>query len=210
MKLRPKTSALAFAFLLGGALSGLAAPGSAPTPAEAAKSSAAAAASASSARAAVNLPLGPRFAQIRARIDALFAHRGEAVAAPDPRTNPFRPPGTLVAAKAEGGAPPQPNPPAVVAPASDLALLQQSAATLKVSGIFEIGGTSHLVINGRPYKAGDVVPAQVNGETVYVRVRTIAKPNVTLALKDAEMTINFDARPPSRPAAAEKKAGAAK
>ena len=137
-------------------------------------------------KASVPNPFAPRFKQVRERIDALFGHRNETPPAPDLRTNPFRVPGAPVATlPRHDEAPKAPD------VASDLSLLQQSAATLRVSGVFEIGGRSHLVINARPYKEGDVVQTQVQGEAVYLRVREIAKRSVTLELNDAELTLKF-------------------
>ena len=76
-------------------------------------------------------------------------------------------------------------------PQSDATLLELGAATLKVSGIFEIPGRTHVMINGRSYKEGDVVPAQIKGETIYLRVREIARRSVILALNEAETTLKF-------------------
>ena len=137
----------------------------------------------------VALPQSPRFNQVRARIDALYQHRNEPPPPPNPRANPFRTPGAPLPAVTTEPAKGEPLPPPE--PASDLAILEKGASTLKISGIFEIAGKSHLVINARPYKEGDAVPAQVNGETVYLRVRTIARRSVTLALNSAEMTLKF-------------------
>jgi hypothetical protein len=132
-------------------------------------------------------PFAPRFKQVRDRVDALFRLRNEPPAPPDIRTNPFRLPGSGNVAPATRPDEPPPTPAAV----SNLSLLQDSMATLRVSGVFEISGRSHLVINGRPYKEGDVVQTQVRGEAVYLRVREISKHTVTLALHDAEMTLKF-------------------
>lgn len=138
-------------------------------------------------------PLSPRFKQIRERINALFEHRNEPPEPPDPRYNPFRPPGAVpVAAGPAANA----RDPAVAAqiPAplsSDLALLQQAVATLKVSGTFQIGGRSHLVINAKPYKVGEVIQTKVKGESVFLRVRAISRNSVTLGLNGAEMTLKF-------------------
>lgn len=133
-------------------------------------------------------PLAPRFKQVRDRIDALFLHRNEPPAPLDPKHNPFRLPGARPVAPVPEGAT------AVAAPvpeADNLAQLQQAAATLKVSGLFEKGGRSHLVINARPYQQGDVVQTLVRGEKVYLRVKEISKRSVTLVLHDAEMTLKF-------------------
>jgi hypothetical protein len=130
-------------------------------------------------------PLTARFKQVRERIDALFSRRNEAPLPPDPRNNPFRAPGEPIAVPRTDGTGPVPD------PVSNLSLLQQSAATLRVSGVFEISGRTHLVINARPYKEGDFVQTQVRGETVQLRVRQILKRSVTFELNDAELTVKF-------------------
>lgn len=132
-----------------------------------------------------------RFRQVRNKINDLYQHRNEAPPPPDPRVSPFRPAGQPVVApaptetKTEGPAEP------ALGESRSLALLQQGAATLRVSGTLEIGGRSHLVINKRPYKQGDVVPAVVEGETIYLRLREIGRRTVTLVLNDAEMTLKY-------------------
>jgi hypothetical protein len=130
-------------------------------------------------------PFAGRFKQVNERIDALFHHRNEAPPPPDARNNPFRVPGAAMPAARPGEPAPAPD------PASNLTRLQESVSTLRVSGLFEIGGRSHLVINARPYKEGDVVQTQVQGEAVYLRVREISRRSVTLELGDAEMTLKF-------------------
>ncbi len=153
------------------------APATAPTPTPTPKQS-------------VPNPLAPRFKQVRERIDALFQHRQEPPPPPDPKDNPFRVPGGAAAAvpgaDAAGAAAPAP-----VAPMDNLALLQQAAASLKISGVFEMGGRSHLVINARPYKQGDVIPAMARGERIYLRVREISRGSVTLVLNEAELTLKY-------------------
>lgn len=140
--------------------------------------------------------LTTRFKQMHERVLALFQHRNEPPAPVEPRHNPFRAPGAAPIAPptTEGDAASRPlsgSDYSGLAPGSSLALLQQGAATMKVSGIFEIGGRAHLVINSRPYKEGDVVQTLVQGETVYLRVKEISKRSVTLSLNDAEMTLKF-------------------
>ncbi len=135
-------------------------------------------------------PLSPRFKQVRERIDALFADRSTPPPNPTLLDNPFRPPGAIPAE-------PEPTPenPAEPAPAapvsSDLETLQQAVATLRVTGTFNVGGEVHLVINARPYKAGDVLQVSLPRGTVYLRVREIAPNLVTLTLNEAEMTLKY-------------------
>lgn len=132
-------------------------------------------------------PVNPRFKQVREEIEALFQHRNQPPAPPDPRFNPFRPAGAapaVVAAKPATGVTPAPL-------SSDVALLQQAVATLKVGGYIEIAGRAHLVINTKPYRVGEVVQTKVQGESVFLRVRKISRNNVTLGLNAAELTLKF-------------------
>ena len=137
-------------------------------------------------------PLTVRFKQVQERIAALYQHRNAAPLPPDPRFNPFRTPGTapVMPQKGEGGEPVKGEVPDRM-PSSNLALLQQGAATLKLGGTLEIGGSARLVINARTYKEGDVVQTQVRGEAIYLRIKEIAGRSVTLSLNDAEMTLKF-------------------
>ncbi|MBI5689945.1 MAG: hypothetical protein HZC55_07570 [Verrucomicrobia bacterium] len=169
-----------------------------PAPAEAGVSAAATAPDKTPAKVAPPPLFAARFKQVEDRVGALFRHRREAPPTPDPRHNPFLAPGSAAATTAPRPAGDPPNklpegaaPAADAGPATSLTQLQQAAATLKVSGIFETGGGTQLVINKRLYKEGDVVQAQVGGETVYLRVKEIGKRNVTLSLNDAEMTLKF-------------------
>ena len=53
------------------------------------------------------------------------------------------------------------------------------------------GGDLYLMINGKPYKDNEVVQAQVQGETIYLRLRQISRRGVTVVLNEAEMTLKF-------------------
>lgn len=144
-------------------------------------------------KSSVSSPLAARFKLVRERIDALYRHRNEAPPPPDAATNPFRLPGTVpVLASGDGRTPTAAESLAAgLAPTSNLALLQQGAETLKISGIFEISGQLLLVINARPYRQGDLVQTVVQGEKVPLRIREIARRSVILEYKDAELTLKF-------------------
>ena len=137
-------------------------------------------------------PLSPRFQQVRDRIDALLRHRNGSPEPIDPRTNPFRPAGAapvVTAAAIDRGA--DRLPPAPVVSPSDLTLLQQAAAVLKVAGTIQINGLSHLVINQVPYKEGDVINTRVKGQPVFLRVKNISRYSYTLSLNAAELSIRY-------------------
>jgi hypothetical protein len=149
-------------------------------------------AAAVAAKAAVVVPLSPRFQQVRTRVDALFQYRNAKPAPIDPSHNPFRPAGvfipTIVVGDTRNAAPVTPE----VQQVTDLALLQQTVATLKIGGRFEVGGRDLRMINSRLYKENDVVqvPGQA-GQTVYLRVKAVTPKSLTLSLNQAEMTISF-------------------
>jgi hypothetical protein len=137
--------------------------------------------------------LSPRFKQVRDRIDALFGYRNAPPPPPEARLNPFRVPGTMSGAQLGS----MPGDSALITtvvpnvPSSDLTRLQESVATLKVSGTFEKEGLVYLVINQKPYKDNEVIPAQVRGETIYLRIRQVSRRGVTVVLNEAELTLKF-------------------
>lgn len=132
-------------------------------------------------------PLSPRFVQVRERIDALFRNRITTPPPIDARQNPFRPAGVFVptVATPDGRTAP------VEQPATDQVLLQEAMTTLKIGGVFEIKGRQHRTVNGRPYKEGDVIPAQAQGQPVYLKVKSLTPKAMTLALREAETTVTF-------------------
>ncbi len=164
-----------------------------PTP----KADAKGAGAAAPAKGSPPLPMAGRFKQVQDRIAALYQHRNETPAPPSPITNPFRNPGALVlrtdnpvnsdpnAAKktalAEGE----------TAPLTDAELLERGAESLRISGLFEMGEKTFVVINARPFKTGDVVQAFVRGEAVFLRIKEIGKRTVTFTLNKAETTVTF-------------------
>jgi hypothetical protein len=144
-------------------------------------------------------PLSPRFQQVRDRINQLFEHRSEGPVKIDPRKNPFRPTGAIVASSASAGANAIPavtagvpaEPAAPSAGTADLTLLKQAAATLKVAGTIQLNGRDHLIINQVPYKEGDVISARVKGQPAYLRVKNISRYSYTLSLNDAELSVKY-------------------
>ena len=137
--------------------------------------------------------LSPRFRLVRERIDDLYRHRDAAAPDNEQRFDPFRAAGASGAPLPSVGAsgPSANGAPAATTPTADLALLQQAVATLKVSGIVEFGGRQHLAVNARPYKEGDIIQTQVQGQPLYLRVRQISRTSLTVTLNEAEMTLKF-------------------
>lgn len=136
-----------------------------------------------------------RFQQMRDHIDALFGGRIATPPPPDLRYNPFRPIGASPPVPARDASAGREAPPPV-SPSSDLAVVQQAVATLKVRGVVEKDGRSLLMINSGPnkdgtYKEGDVLTVIVQDEPVHLRVRQITHYSVMFSLNDAEYTLKF-------------------
>jgi hypothetical protein len=160
-----------------------------PAPAAAPATPPAVTATAAATKAPAPPPISPRFQQVRNRIDALFHNRTSSPAPLDPKQNPFRPAGVFIAPVVASDG--KITIPVVEQPASDEIVLRDAAATLKIGGVFEFGTKQHRVVNGRPYKEGDVIPAQVQGQTIYLRIKALTPKSLTLVLKEAELTLNF-------------------
>lgn len=140
-------------------------------------------------------PLSTRFQQVRDHINALFSGRIATPPPPDLNYNPFRPIGAGPAG-AVRGAPGGRETTAPGPPISDLTVLQQAVATLKVRGVVEKDGRSLLTINSGPnkdgtYKEGDVITVIVQDQPIHLRVRQITHYSVMLSLNDAEYTLKF-------------------
>jgi hypothetical protein len=140
----------------------------------------------------VRLPAQPgtdRFAGLKAKIEALLNPRLNPAPLPDKPANPFQfivpglpldtPPETLIT---------QPIP----ATLDDEQILAYAVARLRISGLVERGGITHLLINSASYKEADLVPLRVSGDTVYyIRLVRIADGEVTFGYNDYTLTIKL-------------------
>jgi hypothetical protein len=74
-------------------------------------------------------------------------------------------------------------------------VLQQAVATLKVGGRFVSAGREHRMVNARLYKEGDVIPTQLQGQPVYLRVKALNQKSLTLSVGESELTLTLDGAP---------------
>lgn len=120
------------------------------------------------------------------RIAALYQHQDQRAPAPGERGNPFRVGGELPAT-------PQPAAGGEVLPdaSRDTLLLRQAAATIKVTGVVNVANRMHIAVDKSTYREGGVIPVQLPGEMVFLRVGTITPRSVVLRLRDAETTLKF-------------------
>lgn len=137
---------------------------------------------------AVRLPAQPgadRFAGLKTKIDALLNLRLNPAPLPDKPANPFQfivtglPVETIIT---------QPIPTTL----DDEQILAYAVARLRISGLVERGGITHLLINSTSYKEADLVPLRASGDTVYyIRLVRIADGEVTFGYNDFTLTVKL-------------------
>lgn len=127
-----------------------------------------------------------RAAQTRARIEALIGRRVNPQPLPEALPNPFQ-----TGSDRPGGGPAQPAGPAGpgVPVEDDLSILARYAATLRISGVVEIGGRSQLVINGTPFKEGDLVKVLRTEPPEYLKLIGISRNEITLGFRAAVLIL---------------------
>jgi hypothetical protein len=120
------------------------------------------------------------------RIAALYQRHDQRAPAPGERGNPFRIGGEIPVT-------PQPGSDAeTISDASrDVLLLRQAAATVKVTGVVNVANRMHIAVDKSTYREGGVIPVQLPGEMVFLRVGEITPRSAVLRLREAELTLKF-------------------
>ena len=121
------------------------------------------------------------------RITALYRYHDNRPAAPGERGNPFRLGGDVVTPLPSD----QPGDNSVNPAGNDIQLLRQAAATIKITGVVIIAKRMHIAVNQSTYSEGGLIPVQLPGEMVFLRVVAITSKSVTLRLGEAEETLKF-------------------
>lgn len=142
-----------------------------------------------------------RYAINKARISTLLDPRLNPTQLPPNLPNPFyRSPDLAATPGGRVGPPaipggtgdPTATPDTPVEPdVSDTGTLAKFVSTLKVSGLTILKGVSHLTLNGTLCKAGDTIPVDVKGHTVYIQVKAIAQDELTLRLNEDEQVVRL-------------------
>jgi hypothetical protein len=140
---------------------------------------------------AVRLPAQPaadRFAGLKAKIESLLNPRLEPAPLPDTPANPFQFIVTGLPANLPDTVAAQPMPTTL----SDEQILAYAVARLRISGLVERGGVTHLLINSASYKEADLVPLRTSGDTVYyIRLVRIADGMVTFGYNNHALTVKL-------------------
>lgn len=128
------------------------------------------------------------FKRTHDRIEALFHHRNVSPPPLAPSDNPFRPadePASPLSIAPPGGE-------RQVSTLTDSELLRQAVATLKVGGLVVQGDQRVIIINQTGYKEGGLLMVRLGQNApLYLRIVSIGRDNVTIALNDATATLDF-------------------
>ena len=70
-------------------------------------------------------------------------------------------------------------------------LLTRAAESIKPQGTMLIGSEPYLLLDGKRFKAGDIIPVNVDGVGVQITVTSIQRNSYTLRLEDQELRRDF-------------------
>jgi hypothetical protein len=134
-----------------------------------------------------------RYALTKARIASLLEPRMHQEPLPANLPNPFyRAPELLPdATGTTPGASPDTSQLPAEPDATDAGTLAKFAATLKVSGVTILNGVPRLTLNQTLCKAGDIIPLDRKGGTVYIQVVKITDDELTLGLNDERQVVRI-------------------
>jgi hypothetical protein len=130
-----------------------------------------------------------RYALTKDRISSLLDERIHPTPLPNNLPNPFYHPSLL---PTTDNVPVTPADVAAVPAAPDISdadTLAKFAASIKISGVVEIGGQLRLTINSTLCKPGDVILAGTKDHPVYIQVVRITPDEATFGLNQSEQTV---------------------
>jgi hypothetical protein len=131
-------------------------------------------------------PAADRFAGLKGKIEILLNPRLDPAPLPDKPANPFQFIVTGLPADIPSATIPIPT------TLDDQQILAYAVARLRISGLVERGGVTHLLINSASYKEADLVPLRVGGDTVYyIRIVRIADGMVTFGYNDFALVVKL-------------------
>jgi len=70
-------------------------------------------------------------------------------------------------------------------------LLRRAAEQINPAGTMLIGTEPYLLLNGRRFKAGDIIPVNIDGVGVQITILSIQRNSYTLRLEDQELRREF-------------------
>lgn len=132
-----------------------------------------------------------RYALTQARITTLLGPRRNPAPLPTDLPNPFYVPSDLPPVAQPPGDPGESTVVPAMADESDADTLAKFAATLRIGGVTVRNGVPHLTLNTALCKAGDTIPYESRGRTVYIQVVGITANELTLGLNTERQTVRI-------------------
>lgn len=132
-----------------------------------------------------------RFGSLKAKIEALLDPRLKPDPLPANPANPFQftPPGSTVVVM-PGPVNPTPVEPEPNTLTDDEQILAYAVTRLRITGLVQRSGISHLLINSVTYKEADLIPVRGTGDTMYyIRVVRIADHEVTFGYNAVALVV---------------------
>ncbi len=131
-----------------------------------------------------------RFGDLKAKISTLLTPRLQPTPLPEKPANPF----TVILSAAPVSVtteiPIEPVP--IPTTLDDDQVLTFAVARLRISGLVQRGGVTHLLINSASYKEADLVPLRAGGDTVYyIRLVRIGDTEVTFGYNQSTLTVKL-------------------
>ncbi len=131
-----------------------------------------------------------RFGDLKAKIASLLTPRLHPTALPEKPANPFTMLVSAVPVLATTEIPVEPVP--IPTTLDDDQILAYAVARLRISGLVQRGGVTHLLINSASYKEADLVPLRTGGDTVYyIRLVRIGDTEVTFGYNQSTLTVKL-------------------
>jgi hypothetical protein len=131
-----------------------------------------------------------RFGDLKAKIATLLSPRLQPTALPEKPTNPFTVLMSAAPVSVTTEIPVEPVP--IPTTLDDDQILAFAVARLRISGLVQRGGVTHLLINSASYKEADLVPLRAGGDTVYyIRLVLIGDSEVTFGYNQSTLTVKL-------------------
>ncbi|MDQ5977684.1 MAG: hypothetical protein QG602_656 [Verrucomicrobiota bacterium] len=135
-------------------------------------------------------PGADRFGDLKAKIEALLNARLQPAPLPEKPANPFVSllPSLPVAVTPETPLETTPIPTTL----DDDQVLTYAVSRLRISGLVQRAGVTHLLINSASYREADLIPLRASGDTVYyIRLVRIADTEVTFGYNQSSLTVKL-------------------
>lgn len=135
-------------------------------------------------------PGADRFGDLKTKIEALLNARLQPAPLPEKPANPFVSLLPALPVPLTPEAPVETTP--IPATLDDDQVLAYAVVRLRISGLVQRAGVTHLLINSASYREADLIPLRAAGDTVYyIRLVRISETEVTFGYNQSSLTVKL-------------------